>query len=684
MTEHSFELKRIWDEDRFEDLQSYCTDTTWKGLQRPDRDLLVSMVLKYGNRLLTQNRDREATDLFTRLKNLTSDNWNSSLIIGQLYLRHGNSKGRLAQAKDHLVYALKRNPSSTESISCATEAWLSLGVEDEDLEILHEAVDTWQQLLQSMEPSLQQPRALIRYGIARFWQKIGLFSQELCDYQQAIQVVNEGLQEAKETPCLWAVLGELLMAVADLLNRPDLREESCNALARALELDRADSRLWLAKARCHAKLYMSGQSGDHLVQAEQAFKSAAALDDTCEDLWIEWGELRLLEGRLSRDLGVIGTAVEKLQHALNLSPHSARTLISLARAQALLGSRIEDWELLRQSEQHLQQAQRIDPQHPSLKYTYALLLLHMGQYHEDARYLQQALAVLDSWSATPTQEGEYWYIRAWILSTLAILTHDPSLMDDANQGFSRAAEVSQGDTRPLYDEWGCCLLKLAEWTQESRYVQAAVAKFERAVVGFENAGDSGPPLEWLYDYGCALDFLGDYTDEPQHYEKAIQVLTHIVQHDPEFWPARYNLALAWAHLGELTAEVDCFYEAISGLEEITSHDAEDDHAWHELGVTLLDLALLTRDPGHPDRYESLMHQAESNLLQAAKLGHTPSLYSLAGLYSQLGAIDPAMHYLERARNAGTLPPASTLIHDDWLEQLRDTTAFQEFLLSLDP
>ena len=86
-------------------------------------------------------------------------------------------------------------------------------------------------------------------------------------------------------------------------------------------------------------------------------------------------------------------------------------------------------------------------------------------------------------------------------------------------------------------------MKLSELDHEPQYVHQAVEKFELAIHEFNKEYD--PNLlhpEWLYNYGCALDFLGDYEEDAQYYERAIQVLSRVLIMEPGYTYARFNLA----------------------------------------------------------------------------------------------------------------------------------------------
>jgi tetratricopeptide (TPR) repeat protein len=179
-----------------------------------------------------------------------------------------------------------------------------------------------------------------------------------------------------------------------------------------------------------------------------------------------------------------------------------------------------------------------------------------------------------------------------------------------------------------------------------------------------------------------LDFLGDYTEDAAYYEKAAEVLSKVLRIDPEYYHARYNLALALSHLGETSSDIHALQKANELFELLLEKDNEDEMAWNDWGLSLLHLAQLIEDPLNTELARKCFEEAENKFLHAAALGFTPAFYNLACLYSLNGNASTAMHYIERAELAGSLPPIEDLMHDDWLYFLRQTPTFRHFLSQL--
>ena len=227
-------------------------------------------------------------------------------------------------------------------------------------------------------------------------------------------------------------------------------------------------------------------------------------------------------------------------------------------------------------------------------------------------------------------------------------------------------------------------MKLGEITNDRTHIEQAAEKFELAISGRLDALDGDDvELEWLYNYGCSLDFLGDFNDEGIYYEKAIQVLSHVLKIDPEYHHARYNLALSLSHLGELNSDVNYFNHSVEVFQEVVQNEPEDEMAWNDYGLAFLHLAILTYDPTiNSELCDQFFLQAETRFQKAISLGNQHAFYNLASLNALRNNPIEAIHYLEKGELANALPPIDDVIHDEWLDSLRDQPAYRLFISRL--
>ena len=243
------------------------------------------------------------------------------------------------------------------------------------------------------------------------------------------------------------------------------------------------------------------------------------------------------------------------------------------------------------------------------------------------------------------------------------------------------------DSLHLYSNWASALLRLGEVSEQESPIEASTHMFELALrtgekmyLGGETPTDSF--LDCLYSYGCALDYLGDYSQEYYYYEKAVHTLSSVLIARPDHPNARYNLAICLSHLGETTQDIEPLRKAIDLFVLLTQEDPEDETAWQEWGLALVHLAEILQDPGRPEESQSLLKDAESKLLQAAALGHSRAYYYLACVHSLLQNKEIALFHLQRAAQEKSLPSLKQLAEEEWLDPLRDETAFHSLLAEL--
>ena len=348
-----------------------------------------------------------------------------------------------------------------------------------------------------------------------------------------------------------------------------------------------------------------------------------------------------------------------------------------AEALRIVGAQTERIDYLKDAEKKAIQAIEMVPDNIEGWYLIGICLCELGRYFGEESYYLQAMDKLRHALNLNQQDPLVWYGLAQIYIALGDLIGDLAFYEKAVSAFSRSEEFGGLPSPQYWNSWGVSLMKLAETSDRQPFVEEAIEKFEKAIAH----SDKIEP-EWLYNYGCAYDFLGDITDEIEYYEKAIQLLAKTIELDDEFLPAYYNLALALSHLGEATQDMECFCKASEYFQVLISKDSEDELAWNDWGITLMHLAQIVHEPSLPHQSEELMNQAEEKFLQALRLGCTHTHYNLACLYSLKNDLPLAMQSIEKADENNALPHIEDMMHDEWLDNLKQTRAFRGFLTNL--
>ena len=224
----------------------------------------------------------------------------------------------------------------------------------------------------------------------------------------------------------------------------------------------------------------------------------------------------------------------------------------------------------------------------------------------------------------------------------------------------------------------CCLLQFSEILDDLPTLEQSIILFELLLQNHKDTLLHHP--KWLYEYACALEWLGDFTEEESHYTRAIEIFSHVLLIDPDFPRIHHRMALSYSQLGHITGESEYYRRAVHFFRLAIRADEENDQIWLDWGVCLIHLAHHTLDS---DFMNQLYMDAEIKITKAGRLGNEGAYYTLACLYSILGRTHEGMELIYKALWARSLPSIDELLDDDWLDNLRATSAFAQFLTALE-
>jgi tetratricopeptide (TPR) repeat protein len=222
------------------------------------------------------------------------------------------------------------------------------------------------------------------------------------------------------------------------------------------------------------------------------------------------------------------------------------------------------------------------------------------------------------------------------------------------------------------------LLLLSELTDDQTPLEQAISLFEQLLQNYKQALLHHP--EWLFQYASALEWLGHFSTEEAHFIRAIEIYSHVLLIDPDFPEIHQKIALCHVELGHLSGSSEFYKRAIHFFRLAVRQEEENDQVWLEWGLCLIDLAHHTLDT---DFMHQLYLDAEEKILRAGRLGNVNAFYSLASLYSILGRLQESMELIHKSLHARVLPPIEVLFKDDWLDNLRATPAFSQFISALE-
>lgn len=598
-------------------------------------------------------------------------------------IENPTSYEHLKRAKDAFQKVVKLSPSHIKGWILLAEAHLKMGVLKDDLSALESAKKAFSEAERLSLASQKKlfVKDLWDFGLCLYL--IGKHSEEAIDLKQARDRFEEAYTRGLSEPAFLLDYGTVLGELGVLVGREELLVEAVSLLEKSIEQSSDSPSAWLRLACIYKILYFLTGDVVYFEKADAGFVSAARLSAEPLVLWLNWGQLLLLEGKTTKDEELIGDSREKLEKALLLKKTDPYLLACYADAVMHLAILQESFELFKEAEACFLESLKKDPLFPDAICLLGQLYIHLGKYLGDPIHLQKAIDQFRIGISSYPESFHFWHGLATAHFAMGELKNEEKYFERAAKYSGHAVAIG-GDLPQIWNDWGIALMKWGEASQESTYIALAVQKFENAITSSGRKSDMPPDPEWFYNLGSCLDWLGDFEMNPEHFERSISVLTKLLEQFPEMIQASYNLGLAYYHLGDTLGEVEPLEKSIELLESVVKRDEEDDAALADLGITYLTLGDILLESASAEKGRSSLERAELFLRKALSLGSVRVNYFLACLHALKGEEEAAIDYLRRAKKGGSLPSYDDLQEDSWLDSIRHTAAFQEFMKGIQP
>jgi tetratricopeptide (TPR) repeat protein len=676
-------LLDIQESQSFEKLEPFKQPSVWRSFANEERILLAQLFVMQGAQQLAKG-DHKVLESFEIANQVSANTPEILYQQGTILSSYPENIRCLTLATQTLAHALQHDPQSFKGWYLRARVLNDIGLFENEASYFVEAHQNFERahaLLEACAEPQNREELYWKWGICLA--SLGKVSGEPLDFHQAIEKYRLAYELGCQNAKFFNDFGHSFADLASLLEKPEYFSEALKLFNQAVRQDPSGFEGWYNQACCIQSLAEFTTSDNFLEQADRSFVKASEINPHYSQLWLKWGQLDTIIGKIKRDHQKLESSLTKFAKAHQLDPGHPQILSSWAETELYLGAHDERLELIQAARLKILNSLEIQPEDSHVWYLYGSCLNELGRYFSEEDYYNQAIEKFQYGLSLTREHPLLWYGLALAHFALGELTEEQALFEKAVRYCSLVIECGGGGFAQFWNDWGVALMKLAEMTHQSSYVEMAIEKFERALKQpMQNIENEDVDLEWVYNYGSAFDLLGDLTEEPCHFEKAVQILTQVLQIDPDYQQARYTLALALFHLGEAMFDVELYHKAIEMFQSIVDQDPEDDMIHLDFGICLTNLALLVYDVHHPERSLTLYKQAENHLMQAAALGNTQTYYQLAGLYSITGHYSHSMHYLERAQFFATLPGIEDLMHDEWLENLRQLPIFRQFINEL--
>lgn len=671
-------LLEIQKTNAFDLLNPYKDPSSWTSLKDQERHLLAELILKQGAQFLAKGSNE-----VLRCFELSAELSNHSALIyfqqGLLFGKYADNPSCLKMACRAYSCALEKNPNFVEVMIEFATALLQLGYAYEETDYFLEAI---RKLERALELTSEEDHGEIYWRLGFGWFSLGKLGGEPSDFQSAVNFFRRAVHSGEMDHIdFWNDYGNAVIEVASIQDSPQLYEEAWNAFVRVENIDPTHPIVYYSQGYCLFHIAKMKRSEECYLEAISKFDRALQGMSNDARVWWMFANAELGLARLKDDLDKAEDALEKFERAHSLDPEKGVILAFWAEAELFLGSTQGEIELIQSAKQKILRVIELEPERSDIWYLYGTCLNEMGHYFEDTGYYEEAIKKFEYGLTLTDSNPMLWYGIALSHFAIGDYNDDPTQIRESIDCFAKASESDTIYSNQFSNDWGVALMKWGEMSEQVEYIFTAIKLLEE--IAKQTTKETFlKEIEWIFNYTYGLYLLAQFTEDKGYLEQSINLVTQIIEVEPNFFKARYTLALALGDLAEHEADLELYEKAIDHFKYILAIDPEYDSACIDCAIAMISLALLKIDLHLSQDIIELYQQAEQLFLQAIMSGSKEAFYHMAGLYSLLGKNEAVLHYLEKSLRSGDLPPKDHLMNDGWLEGFRETPYFEQFITNL--
>jgi len=634
------------------------------------------LLLKGQMELVKQNLE-EGCHFFSEACKLKPNNPKIYFEQGLSLFEFGTEEGK----ENVLSLASKKFKAATSLLPEYFEAWLLWGMTLAHLGNVHEKYHYFLEAEEKLQKALKLSKGQDSAVLADLYREcaqvkveIAKSSKEAHDWYLAMDAFEKASSlSAQAEPEFWNRFGLACFSLATQVNDIRLCVKAIHNFKHAITYESNNYEGWKNLTFAMSFLYECTHDEDHFSQANDCFSTCVQIHPLADDIWIEWAFFLCKSGRNVSDSRRVQLAIEKCAKASAINEENPLIEICLGESLSLLGEITDKIDYIREGQDKLLEFVEDSPDNPRAWRALGESLVSMGKYFNEYDYVYQAIEKFQQGLSINRACHDLWFSMAKAYTLAGVMLLDIESLEQAEIFYIKAINLYSRSSY-YHFEYAVCLSKLGEFTQEERYLEASIREFEKVLSMQKNALYLHP--DWLFEYAKTLDQYGEFFEEERHYQKAIEIFSHILMVDPDFPQIHYQLAITYSHLGELSGEVESFYRSLHSFKLAAKHDEENDQILVDMGVTLINIAQCSSDALEA---EICYRDAEVKLIQAVKSGNLQGYYQLSCLYSLLGQVEKSLVFLRKTDFFNALPDVEDLMEDEWLDHVRCSEEFQEFL-----
>lgn len=654
----------------------------WDSLDIEKKKTLAKDLIKEGINKLNDN-DLNAIDYFEAASYLDPDNFENWFDLASAFYNYGKEKNN----KKALIFASKNFKIATSIKDNSFKSWwnwaktlLYLGNITEENHFYNDAKDKFQKAISLIDNCSKEDLAQLYWDYSKCLSKIADITGEAIDVKKAIQAMKTSFSYQKKVVTdFWYDFGQVYFQMGLLINDKTVLLQACEYFKKCLADDNSYVKGWIGLTETYTQLYINTMDESFFNHANEGYSKIIKIIPNNSDIWLEWAQLLCESGKINKDDRKLRQSMDRCIIARKNNSTNPLIIAQWVESQSFLGAYSNRLDLIVEAENKMIELSEKFSELTEIWYAYGMCMQAYGIYYDDLDYDEIAIEKFQTGISLERSNAELWHALASSHSKIGKNTQDLDFLEKSCKFYQQAMLLKPCCANLVYD-YAETLLKLGELTDNESVLEKAAHYFENLLQNQKNIIINHP--EWLYNYGLSLDLLGENNDydEENFYAKAIESFQSVLLIDPDYPNIHFRLATSFSHLAETTLEREHFEKAFNYFRLSIQQDEENEDSWLEWGLSLIAYA------NSMEEYfmkSNIYIEAEQKLLTAGKLGNQHAYYHLACLYSIMNKFSQSYTLLKQAQEQDVLPNIEELMQDEWLENMRTTELFTQFIQQLE-
>ncbi|MCK4934062.1 MAG: hypothetical protein KAR79_00585, partial [Simkaniaceae bacterium] len=452
---------------------------------------------------------------------------------GLALLEYGAEEGRakeLRLASKRFKIATRLNPKHFDAWHAWGNVLHLLGKSKNEKHFFNNSKNKYKKAIALISNQSPEVIAELYSDYGDIWMKLAEFSGEATDLHIALKAYETAttyLEDLSEE--FWQNFGHVCLMLGKQTNDVRLFSKAINCYKNAISISISSSESWFFLAQSLKTIYSYTHDEDHFMQASECYETAANLKPSDTIIWLNWAMLLNDAGIANKDTKCLRSAIEKCRTANLCNTKDPLTITVWAEALAELGLITERLELIHEAEAKITEATELHEDLPEVWYSYGVTLTCLATYYNDLDTYYQAMEKFQEGLQLKKSCHKIWFALGKTSFIISQIENEPKSFERTCRFYKRAIGLHVSSS--YHYNYAVALSSLGEHIHDENTIEHALKHFELAINLQKNAAYEHP--EWLFQYGCTLDFYSEFSENEANYVKAIEILNHVLMVDPE-------------------------------------------------------------------------------------------------------------------------------------------------------